>query len=163
MKSYDEWAAKHPAAARDLQAMLGAVPWPVTPPGGDGKSEAWAQQQVRLQVAHAGGGTWRNNVGATKARCVDCGAPQDVVRYGLANDSEQLNRRIKSADLICCVPQLILPGDVGKTWGRFVSIEVKRPGWVFSGTDRENAQMAWAAAVTRLHGIAMFSTGAVKL
>lgn len=163
MNTYEEWRAAFPQAAAALEQTLGAMPWPVTPPGGDGKSEAWAQQQVRLQVAHAGGGSWRNNVGATKSKCPDCGAPQDVVRYGLANDSQQLNEKIKSADLICCVPQLILPEHVGQKWGRFVSIEIKRPGWAFRGVGRENAQMAWAAAVSRLHGIAMFSTGTVKL
>lgn len=163
MTTYEEWAAAHPAAARDLQAMLGAAPWPVTPPGGDGKSEAWSQQQVRLSIAHAGGLSWRNNVGATPSRCPECGAPQQPVRYGLANDTAALNEKIKSSDLIACVPRLIVPQDVGRTIGQFASVEVKRPGWSFTGKGREVGQMAWLSLIASKGGVAMFSTGAIKL
>lgn len=163
MNTYEEWRAAFPQAAAALEQTLGAMPWPVTPPGGDGKSEAWSQQQVRLQVAHAGALAWRNNVGATPSRCPDCGAPQQPVRYGLANDSAALNERIKSSDLILCIPRVIQPQDVGRTIGQFGSIEAKRPGWSFTGKGREAGQMAWLSLIASKGGLAMFSTGTVKL
>ena len=163
MNDYSEWAAKHPLAAADLQAMLAAVPWRTTPAGGDGKSEAWSQQRARLNVAHAGAMAWRNNVGATKTRCPDCGAPHQPIRYGLANDSAQLNAKIKSSDLILAIPRLIGPQDVGRTIAQFGSIETKRPGWVYTGKGQEPGQAAWLALIKKLGGFAAFSTGDVKL
>lgn len=161
--TYTEWARRHPEAARDLQALFGAVPWPVTPEGGDGRSEAWAQQQVRLKVARAGGMAWRNNVGATPAKCPDCGAKQQPIRFGLANDSAQLNDKIKSHDLILAVPRIIRPQDVGTTIAQFGSVECKKPGWVFTGRKQEAGQAVWAALIQRLGGYAAFSTGELEL
>lgn len=163
MTNYSEWAARHPQAAADLQAMLHAAPWPNIPEGGDGKSEAWAQQQQRLKVAHAGAMSWRNNVGATPAKCPDCGAPRQPIRYGLANDSAQLNGKIKSSDLILAIPRLIRPEDVGHTIAQFGSIETKRPGWKYTGKGQEPGQAAWLALIKKLGGFAAFSTGDVEL
>lgn len=163
MTDYSEWAARHPHAAADLERVLGAVPWPTTPAGGDGKSEAWAQQQVRFRVAHAGGMGWRNNVGATPAKCPDCGTKRQPIRYGLANDSAQLNDKVKSSDLILAIPRLIQPEDVGRTIAQFGSIETKRPGWVYTGKGQEPGQAAWLALIKKLGGFAAFSTGEVEL
>lgn len=160
---YNDWAARHPQAAAELNQMLGAVPWPTTPEGGDGKSEAWAQQQVRFKVAHGGGMSWRNNVGATPAKCPDCNARRQPIRYGLANDSTRLNETIKSHDLICAIPRLITPQMVGATIAQFGSIETKRPGWQFTGKGQEAGQMAWAVLIRRIGGFAVFSTGDVTL
>ncbi len=161
MTPYAEWAAQYPQAAAALTLVL-APPTP-SPAEHAGKSEAWAQQQDRMTVARAGGMAWRNNVGATPARCPDCNAPQRPVRYGLANDSHQLNEQFKSADLICVIPRLITPEMVGTTIGQFGSIESKRPGWVYSATPREVAQAAWAALLKRHHAFATFSTGDLML
>lgn len=163
MNDFNDWAARHPQAAADLQALLGAVPWPTTPVGGGGKSEAWAQQQVRFRVAHAGGVSWRNNVGATPAKCPDCGAKRQPIRYGLANDSAPLNKKIKSSDLILAIPRLIRPQDVGHTIAQFGSIETKRPGWVYTGKGQEPGQAAWLALIKKLGGFAAFSTGDIEL
>lgn len=158
MNSYEEWAARFPGAAAALAQTLNAVQSaPVD--GGGGKSEGWAQQQVRLKAAHAGWLTWRNNVGATPSKCPDCNAPQRVVRYGVANDSAKLNAKVKSADLLGIRPLLITPELLGHTVGQFVSIEVKKPGHRFTGKGREAPQAAWASIVTRAHGFATFSTG----
>jgi hypothetical protein len=162
MTTYADWAASHPQAAAELGQLLGAMPWPADSRT-DGKSEAWAQQRVRLNVAKQGGLSWRNNVGATPARCPDCNAPQRPVRYGLANDSHQLNEVIKSSDLIGAIPRLIAPDMVGSTIAQFVAVEAKRPGWAFSNTKHEQAQAAWLAMVARLGGFATFSTGDVEL
>lgn len=146
----------------DFLAVIGAAAWPA-PAKVKGKSEAWAQQQDRLTVARAGGMAWRNNVGATPTKCPDCGAKQRPIRYGLANDSHQLNEKIKSSDLICAIPRLIVPEMVGTTIAQFGSIEDKRPGWTYAGTEHEQAQAAWLALVSRIGGFATFSTGNVKL
>lgn len=160
--TYNEWAARHPLAAAELQQVIGAATAPVATDA-HGKSEAWAQQQVRLKVAHAGGLSWRNNVGATPSRCPGCGARQQPVRYGLANDSAKLNERIKSSDLICAIPRLIRPQDVGRTIAQFGSIETKRPGWRYTGAKQESGQAAWLALIERIGGFATFSTGDIEL
>lgn len=159
--TYQEWAAIHPQAAWDLGQVIGTdAP---SPPDADGKSEAWAQQRVRLNAAHAGAAAWRNNVGATPAKCPDCGEPQRPVRYGLANDSTKLNKRVKSHDLILAIPRIITPAMVGSKIAQFGSVETKRPGWVYTGTEREVAQAAWGALIVRLGGFATFSTGELNL
>jgi hypothetical protein len=163
MLTFDEWSQAFPEAAQALGYVLGAVPWPVIPSGGDGKSEAWAQQQIRFSVARQGAYSWRNNVGATPAKCRECGAQQQPVRYGLANDSEKLNQEIKSGDLILAIPRIIRPEDVGRTIAQFGSIEAKEPGWVFSGTKREKGQAAWATLINKIGGFARFSTGEINL
>lgn len=162
MTDYSEWAQRHPQAAADLHRTLGAAPWPAID-GSAGKSEAWGQQQVRLNVAKQGAQSYRNNVGATPSRCPDCDAPQRPVRYGLANDSAQLNKQIKSSDLILAIPRVITPDMVGTTIAQFGSIECKRPGWKYTGKGREAGQAAWLALINSLGGFATFSTGEVEL
>ena len=161
--TYAEWAARWPGAAAEFQAMLNAVPWPTSPADGEGKSEQWAQQRIRMAVARAGAMAWRNNVGATPAKCPDCGEKRQPIRYGLANDSTQLNAKIKSSDLILAIPRTIRPQDVGTTIAQFGSIDAKRPGWVFTGTDEEVGQALWHGLVLRLGGFAKFSTGEIEL
>lgn len=159
--TYQEWKGRYPLAAHAL-GLVFADCGP-TSEEADGKSEAWAQQQVRLKSAHAGALSWRNNVGATPAKCPDCKAPQRPVRYGLANDSSKLNGKIKSSDLILAIPRLITQDMVGTTIAQFGSVETKRPGWVFTGLDREVAQLAWLELVAKNGGFATFSTGDIKL
>ena len=119
----------------------------------EGESEAWVQQKVKLKASEIGARLWRNNVGVLFD---ETGRP---VRYGLANDSKALNSQIKSSDLIGIMPAKIRPEDVGKTIGIFTSIEVKRPGWKYTGKEREVAQLAWINLIVSLGGIAAFSTG----
>lgn len=166
MNTYADWAQRHPQAALELTQITAAAP------AGDeeqGTDEAWSQQQARFQVARAGGLVWRNNVGATPAK-VDAHCPkchlkfevnQRVIRYGLANDSAQLNEVFKSSDLIGVVPRLITPEMVGGTIGQFLAIEAKRPGWNYTGKGRETGQQAYLSLVASKGGIAQFSTGEV--
>lgn len=170
MSTYDQWAARHPQAAAELQQMLGAMPWPQGETN-DRRLENWAQQQVRFKAAQQGALAWRNNVGATPAksqhRCPQCGfyfeEQQQPVRYGLANDSAKLNARIKSSDLILAIPRLIRPQDVGTTIAQFGSVETKRPGWLFTGKGQEAGQAAWLALIRKIGGFACFSTGDLEL
>jgi hypothetical protein len=164
--TYEQWAGQYPQAAAALAQVL--VGSDATPAGGEGKSEAWSQQHARLEIAkyQAGGVhamSWRNNVGATPAKCPDCGTARQPVRYGLANDSAKMNEKIKSSDLILAIPRVIQPQDVGTLIAQFGSVETKRPGWHFTGKGREAGQAAWLALVKRLGGYAAFSTGEVKL
>ena len=116
-------------------------------------SEARAQSEIRLEAAEAGLVLWRNNVGA--ARMED----GSFLRYGICNDSKALNARIKSSDLVGIRPLLITPEHVGTVVGQFIAREVKRPGWSFSGSDRERGQLRFLEIVLAYGGDAAFATG----
>jgi hypothetical protein len=147
----NQWAARWqipPAALVELRALMGMAEEP--PPDVAGLSEAAVQQQVRLEASRRGLRLWRNNNGATFDES------GRMIRYGLANDSAALSKRIKSSDLIGITPHVILAMDVGRTVGVFTSYEVKRSGWRYAGTAREVAQAAWISLVVSLGGIAKF-------
>lgn len=149
----DNWAQRwniSPAALNELRNLIGIFDLPTSAPG---KSEASAQQLVRLEAPKHGVTLWRNNNGA----CYD----QDgrLVRYGLANESKSMSDKIKSSDLIGATPVIIQPSDVGKRLAIFTSFEMKKPGWVFKGTKRELAQKKWIDLILSLGGIAQFATG----
>jgi hypothetical protein len=118
--------------------------------------EGAVQQLVRLKAAQLGNThLFRNNVGV--ARSEDGERP---VRYGLANDSPQLNKKLKSADLIGWRTIVIQPHHVGGKLAQFVSVECKRADWKFSLTrDRDQAQLAWLMLVSEAGGYAVFATG----
>lgn len=166
MTPLHEWAERWniPAAALD-ELFLACNLFPSDTH--TGKSEAAVQVRVRLEASKSGALLWRNNVGATPAsielKCPFCNRlsvhRQQPVRYGLANDSPAMNKRIKSADLIGIRPILIGPEHIGHTIGQFVSREVKAEGWKFKGTEREEAQMRWAMLVQQYGGDARFTTG----
>ena len=151
-----QWAARHGVtmqALQELQAIFGMHGGHDLPPTVKGTSEAAVQSAVRLEAARKGVRLWRNNVGAL----VDSrGVP---VRYGLANDSKQVNEVCKSGDLIGLRPVLIGPQHVGQVIGQFVSRECKRPGWHYTGDAHEEAQLNWAQLVTAAGGDASFCTG----
>jgi hypothetical protein len=119
------------------------------------RSETAVQAAVRLEAARRGMRLWRNNVGAL----LDSrGVP---VRYGLANDSKQLNQMIKSADLVGWEVVRITPDMVGTYIARVLSVECKPEGWAFNPNDaHEVAQKAWADLINRDGGRALFATGA---
>lgn len=144
---FQAWAMRHgvsQAALADLVREL-TVATP-SAPNAEPHSEDWVQAQVRLEAARAGVGLWRNNVGALRDE------NGRMVRYGLANDSKQVNEVIKSADLIGCRPVVITQAHVGHTIGQFVSREIKRGDWKWTGSKREHAQARWATLVTKLGG-----------
>lgn len=141
-----DWAQAHaipPAALNDLIARLTVADYA---PAEAGRSEAAVQADIRLAASQRGDLVlWRNNSGALTD---DAGR---LIRFGLGNDSAQANRRMKSADLI----------GIHRPSGRFVSIEVKRPGWKHSdASERDRAQAAWAATVAAMGGVALRVTSA---
>lgn len=149
-----QWAIRHNiphTALAELRQMMGIDKDtdPVTQCGG--MSEAKVQEAVRLEATKKGCRLYRNNVGACKD---DTGR---VIRYGLVNDSAALNKRIKSSDLIGIRPVVITPDMVGHTIGQFIAREIKKPGWKYTGTDREKAQLAFIELVISLGGDAAFA------
>lgn len=114
-------------------------------------SEAVVQQQARLIMARLGAQCWRNNSGA----CTD--DTGRLIRYGLGNDSAQVNAVIKSSDLIGIVPVQIQPHMVGYYLGVFTALEVKKPGWHLTpGDKRGQAQARFHQIVRDACGFAGF-------
>lgn len=150
----DQWAARWGISAEavaDLRRLMGAVDTDSV--GRPDTPEGVVQTAVRLEASRVGMRLWRNNVGAGR---LENGS---FVRWGLCNDSEQMNRSIKSSDLVGIRPRLITADMVGHTIGQFVAREVKRGGWRYTGTDREAAQLRFIELVTSLGGDAAFTTG----
>src|SRR6185312_1126562 len=136
MLSYYEWAKRWNIPLQALQelAALTIHQGPSTE-----MSESGVQSRVRLEAPKHGVYLWRNNVGAGKLA-----EGSRFVRFGLANDSANLNKVVKSADLIGLRPIVITGAMVGRTVAQFVSREIKRADWKFSGTVEECAQLQWA-------------------
>jgi len=113
------------------------------------------QANIRVEAAEKGLVLWRNNVGLAFD---DRGNP---IRFGLANDSSKMNKNIKSSDLIGIRPIVITLPMVGTTIGQFVAREVKRDGWEYKGTAREQAQAKFLELILLYGGDAGFanSTG----
>jgi hypothetical protein len=154
MTPLSDWAQRWripPEAIKDLQnALTKLTPDPKTQ---DGESEAAIQTRIRLEASLKGLRLWRNNVGAGY---MDDGS---FIRFGLANDSKQMNDSIKSHDLIGIRPVLIEHHHVGKVIGQFVSREVKAAGWRYTGSKREEAQLLWAQLIISMGGDACFANG----
>ena len=148
-----DWARKWGLSVeclRDLQITLGTYTPPLAPDApGVGKSEAWAQSALRIEASRKGVKLFRNNVGALADKT------GRFVRYGLANDSAAQNEILKSGDLIGLRPTLI----AGHVYGIFVSREMKSPGWQYTGTEREVAQLNWINLINSCGGDAAFATG----
>lgn len=115
-------------------------------------SEAAIQQQIRLDIATTTVELWRNQVGA----CED--KTGRVIRYGLMNDSKNLNSQFKSSDLVGIRPLLITPEWVGSVVGVFSALEVKASDWKYRATDDHSAaQMRFIELVQRAGGFAGFA------
>lgn len=113
--------------------------------------EKLTQDMVRLDASCKNTILWRNNVGAFRTE------EGRFIRYGLANESKNMNKKIKSSDLIGIKRVTITPDMVGQTVGIFVAREVKRPTWVYRGTEREVAQKNFIDIVNAYGGDARFT------
>lgn len=157
MKHIHDWAARHrvsPFALLDLLDTLAAGMYgPQVAPPAEVSSEAGVTSLVRLEAKRKGVLLFRNQVGAMQD------ATGRVVRYGLANDSKAMNETLKSGDWIGIRPVLITDAHVGTVIGQFVSREIKRAGWKFTGSGREGAQANWANLITSKGGDAAFAAG----
>ena len=111
-------------------------------------SETVVQQQTRLEHCRlTNGQNWRNNSGA----CTD--DTGRLIRYGLGNDSAQLNAQIKSSDLIGITPTLITPGMVGYSLCVFTAYEITPSGWTLRPGDKRGLAQA------RFHDIVRAACG----
>lgn len=139
------------AAQRELREAIGNDHAPLPPDPKQLSGEAKVQSLVRIEAAQAGVWLTRNNVGAFQD-------PESgrLIRYGLANESQQQNKVIKSADLIGFRKRVIVPADVGSSIAQFVSRECKAEGWRYRGTAREQAQSAWRDFINTNGGDAAF-------
>lgn len=128
------------------------------------ESEAIVQSRVRLEAPARGVRLWRNNVGVLKR---EDGTP---VRFGLGNDSAQLNAQIKSSDLIGWRVRVITVADVIAAGGsitiaQIVARECKPSNWTpapptdVQRYERERAQRAWIDLINADGGDACFVTG----
>lgn len=135
-------------AVTDLRVMMGAIN--TDPPVLRGISEAANVNNIRVQASQLGLRLWRNNVGATMD---DRG---NFIRYGLANDSKAMNKKIKSSDLIGIRPITITPAHIGQVIGQFVAYEVKASTWHYTGNEHEQAQLRFLELVLSLGGDARF-------
>jgi len=147
MNIYD-WAVRHKVSQAALDELIGGSCHTPEHPG-QPRSEAYVQSMVRVDGARHGVHLWRNNVGAG---VLESGS---FVRWGLANDSENLNKRLKSSDLIGWRRVSI----DGRVIAQVVCRECKPEGWVWKGTEREQAQLAWINMVNAAGGDACFVTG----
>lgn len=148
-----EWAARWGLPEQALTELAMLTVHQSDPEGYEQKTEAFSQSQVRLEAPHFGAYLWRNNVGAGK---IETGG---FMRWGLANDSKQLNEKLKSGDLIGGRRRLITNAMVGQTILQFTSRECKRPSWKYTGTPEEIAQVAWATLINAQGGDAKIVTG----
>jgi hypothetical protein len=152
-----DWAIKWRVpldCLQDLQRTLGlqCPPVPEVAPA-HGKSEAWVTSQVLLEASRKGVRLWRNNVGVLEDKT---GRP---VRYGWANETEALNKVLKSPDYGGWRKTLIQPQHVGMYFGLTVLREFKPPGWNYTGQGREPAQKAFLDMAAADGCDAAFCTG----
>lgn len=147
------WGIPLPAI-QDLQARMGTLTLPdAATSTGPAKSEAWAQSAVRLEAGQKGVKLWRNNVGALPDRS------GRLVRYGLANESAQMNDVLKSPDLVGWRPVVIRPDHVGHKMALTVLREMKDPAWQYTGTPHEQAQLNFLNLALADGADARFATG----
>ena len=156
----DEWARvwglNNPAALFDLRQRMGIAAnsaMPLIEPQGEPGSESRQQSLIRLDAAQNYVWLTRNNVGALVD---ERGVP---VRYGLANESKEQNKVVKSGDLIGIRSILIGPQHIGQVIGQFVSVECKWEGWTYKGDKHEVGQLNWCNFVLSKGGFACFATG----
>lgn len=100
---------------------------------------------------------FRNNSGALKDKS------GRLIRFGLGNESEKLNDRLKSSDLIGWTPRLVTPDMVGEVIAQFMAIEVKETGWKMAGptaegeaAKRERAQLRFINMLRNEGGVGGF-------
>nr|DAI72793.1 MAG TPA: Nuclease [Caudoviricetes sp.] len=151
-----EWQRKHGITAEALADLVTMVGLDV-PRSTKNTPEARVQDEARLLASKMGWRLFRNNVGVLKD---ERGVP---VRYGIANDSPAMNKRIKSSDLIGIRPVVITQDMVGSTIGQFVAREVKKAGWKYKGTEHEQAQLAFGTLIIGLGGDFKFYSGEGEL
>lgn len=154
-----DWAIKYRIPADALKALCDSCLHVSAEPN-DATAEGAIQRELRLEGARAGKYLFRNNRGAGRfALKNELGQLYEGphVRWGLANDSKALGDAVKSADLVGFERVNITQEMVGTHIARFLSVEVKRADWKYSGTLQEIAQVKWATLVNWEGGRALIT------
>lgn len=113
--------------------------------------ETPVQERIRLEAGAQNVMIQRNNVGA----CYD--DTGRLIRYGLMNDTAQLNKRFKSSDLIGILPTVVTQDMVGSIIGRYLAAECKASDWhMIPSDERAAAQLAYHNLVRQYGGVAGF-------
>lgn len=147
------WGVQHAAIVELAQmARACADTYDVPEPKRGDDSEAAVMSECRI-YSNNYGRLWRNNNGALKD------ANGRLVRYGIANDTKEMNKSFKSSDLIGLRPILIGPEHVGRVIGQFWAVETKERGWLWRGTPEEKAQLAFGLFVRSMGGRFTFANG----
>lgn len=139
-------------ALTELRYLFGTADLP-TDNSYNAQSETDVSNLIKMEASRKGTRLFRNNVGAAHTN------DGRFFRFGLANETAQMNEVIKSGDLIGIKPIVITIHMVGQVVGQFISREIKRPGWKFRGTGREPAQLKWIELIQSFGGDACFATG----
>lgn len=147
--TFDDWCVRWHIPEQALNELKHLSHPAIISDTNDFVSEAGVQAKLRTEAVCYGGTLWRNNNGAATT---DDGRH---IRFGLGNDSAKLNAVWKSSDLIGITPMQSTAA--GQVFGVFTAIEVKKPGWKFTWTEREKAQMAMINQVRALGGIGGFA------
>lgn len=148
-----QWAIRNNVSRQalyELEQIMGTVDTTSADTSHPPRSEAAVSADYRKNAAARGDRVFRNNVGAGK---LESGS---FVRWGLANDSEAMNKVIKSSDFIGIHRFVVQPEHVGHTFGQFDAAEFKGEDWTYTGTDRERAQLAFLNLVVALGGRGRF-------
>ena len=116
-------------------------------------SEAAVQNNVRLAASRRGIVNFRNNSGAGKIE-----GENRFIRWGLCNDSKNLNAQLKSCDIIGVKPCTITQAMVGTTAGIFWARECKPSNWKRPSNEREFAQQRFIELINAHGGDARFAT-----
>lgn len=143
-----DWAMRWGIPAQAMSELL-TMPLPDSVP--TQQTEAAVQVDTRLEASRNGNILWRNNNGAGMS---DDGR---YLRWGLGNDSKKINDEFKSSDLIGITPVTVAPYHVGRIFGIFTAVEVKRGNWSWSGNEREQAQWKYLQLVNSKGGFATFA------
>ena len=145
-----EWAKKWaiPQEAMDeFTAIAGMLPEPrIT----DGVLEADVQARIKLEASQLGLRLFRNNSGAFTD------GYGNFVRFGVANESDKINKVFKSSDLLGIRTIHIKPKHVGLKLGQFMARETKRESWFYRGTEIEEAQLNFINFINTMGGDAAF-------
>lgn len=115
--------------------------------------EGSVAQRMLVRSGELGTLMQRNNVGAAQDKT------GRLIRYGLMNETAELNAIVKSSDYIGIAPTVITLAMVGSVFGRYVAAETKESGWHLTpGDKRGQAQLAYHNIVRQHGGLAGFVT-----
>lgn len=147
-----EWASRWRVPGEALAELVSSVSHTPAAPA-EPRSEGYVQSIVRAEAPHHRVRLFRNNVGAGT---LENGS---FIRWGLANDSEDVNKVLKSSDLIGWGPLTITDRMVNTVINVPYARECKPEDWQWSATPRECAQLAFINMVNAAGGNACFVTG----